>query len=145
MMILKKIAILLLVAMAVVATGCSERDDMGRTVVPPKESVPLKLWPDGFFLDIGEVGTVKILSGNGGYTITRETRTFYHTDRDTGELIREDFTISEEYVKVTLEEDNIRFEQVAIPPYSSGSYIIADSKGQQTEFRMQTLGWVGEF
>ncbi len=144
-MILKKIAILLLVAMAVVATGCSERDDMGRTVVPPKESVPLKLWPDGFFLDIGEVGTVKILSGNGGYTITRETRTFYHTDRDTGELIREDFTISEEYVKVTLEEDGIRFERVAIPPFAYESYTISDSTGQKIKIRIWSPGWVGEF
>ncbi len=135
---IKKISILLLVAMAAIATGCSEKED-----IPTK---PLEIWPEkGGYLDIGETLTVKIISGNGGYTITPKTHTFDYTDRDTGELIREDYTISEEYVKVTLEEDNIRFEQVAIPPYSSGSYIIADSKGQQTEFRMQTLGWVGEF
>jgi hypothetical protein len=141
---------LMLAAVASVVAGCSKGDEKSE-----KPAIPLVLsatarplddgrsvYTSGIF-EVGETKTIEITSGNGGYTITPKTVTFYREDESAG-AARTDYTISGDDVVATIEDNKIVLKRVRIPDSPAGAYIISDSRGKTAEIDIPTPGWLGE-
>lgn len=132
----KRVSLLFVVVVAAIATGCRPESF---DVIPipelktPKEPAPLELSMWQLNLDVGETAIVKITGGNGEYSIVPNTETYTRYARDPFERLDDGvFTISEKYVKTSLEGDRIRFERIALfeDEQCHGSYTVSDTSGQ---------------
>lgn len=120
--------ILVLVIGVVFLMGCSER-----------VLQPLNLSDTDIYVDFNSPIVVKILSGNGGYTIRPKTTYYYRG----GEGERS-YTISQDHVRTTIIGDSvILFERISIPDESSGIYTVFDSEGLSIDCLIRTPGWLG--
>ncbi len=99
------------ISFTVAMTGCENNNGDDSNALPlvlsaAKVNLYIGIDPDG--TPPGFTQTVEIISGNGEYTITPNTVTFYNSNG------RIDFTISEEFVKARIEGDTIVFERVGL-------------------------------
>ena len=133
------------ISFAVAMTGCENNNGDDSNALPlVLSAAKVNLYIYGEDPDDTPPGftrTVEIISGNGEYTITPNTETFYHSEA--GRDI--DFTISEEFVKAWIEGDTIVFERVkSIGHTPYGSYTISDRMGKTAVCEVATDRWLGD-
>lgn len=143
-----KFFFLALAFFAIVATGCSKKHET-EPVIPLTLSIDVDYYDiygsplTHFVLEKGTVD-IEILSGNGGYTLTPRTDTFYRSDGKGG-FISRTYTINESDVKASIEGNIITFERINVPDVPYGTYLLSDSKGEEIAIAVESqinLGWL---
>lgn len=140
-------------AIVAAVASCSKNDDSG-DAVPLIVSVSNSVtsvqmsYPDmsqivslGWMRE-GDVVILRILSGNGGYTLTPRTETIGGMN-ESGEFVETYYTISETDMESTIDGDKIIFERIGIPDVPRGSYILSDRKGKKVIIEVPSPDWIG--